>query len=144
MSFVTDHLEVKDSLIADAGKGLFATIDIKKGDYIDEYKGEILTEKELEDRDDHRYVFQLSRNHLIDAIKPDSCMVRYMNDPIHSEFKANAKFFGDRHRKRVIVRAIKNISKGEEILAPYGRTYWKTKKPVNKRVTKNSRNKPYK
>ena len=59
MALLEKFLVVKKSSLPNAGKGLFTKVDIKKGSYIVEYKGEVLTWKEVEKMADDRngYVF---------------------------------------------------------------------------------------
>ena len=82
MAFLEKHLVVKKSIIPGAGLGLFTSVDIKKGTWIVEYKGEILTWKEVEKMADHRngYVFHVYNTHVIDAWNRKSAKARYAND----------------------------------------------------------------
>ncbi|PZR24775.1 MAG: SET domain-containing protein-lysine N-methyltransferase, partial [Azospira oryzae] len=48
MALLEKHLYVKKSTLPGAGKGLFTKVFIPKGTRIIEYKGEVLTWKEVE------------------------------------------------------------------------------------------------
>src|SRR5262245_9149788 len=80
MAFSKKGLEVKESAIPKAGKGLFTTKPVKKGARIVEYKGKIKTWKKVKDEPgDNPYIFYVNRNHVIDA-RPSRAKARYAND----------------------------------------------------------------
>ena len=67
---MTKDLIVKKSTLPYAGKGLFTKRDIKKGERFIEYLGEVITEKELDNRaekDIYGYAFYISKRRVIDA-----------------------------------------------------------------------------
>ena len=67
---MSTDLIVKKSKIKGAGKGLFTTKDIKKGERIVEYLGEIVTEAELDrraEKDIYGYAFYISKKKCVDA-----------------------------------------------------------------------------
>ncbi len=99
-----------------AGLGLYAAEDIKKGTFIIEYKGPMLNEAQVQAKGG-KYLFEISRNFTIDGSSRKNT-ARYIN---HS-CKPNAEV--DIKKKRVLVSAIKNISKGEEIGYDYGKEYY--------------------
>lgn len=99
-----------------AGLGLFADEDIKKREIIIEYTGRELSEKEKEIEDggnENMYIFEISSKKTIDGSGKEN-IARYAN---HS-CDANAE--SEIIRDRVFLRAVKNISKGEEITFDYG------------------------
>lgn len=129
MALLEKHLYVKRSTIPGAGKGLFTKIDIPKGTKIVEYKGEILTWKEVENHPDegrNGYVFYINRNHVIDAWNYKTALARYANDANGltrvPDLKNNCEY--EIEGKKCFVVAKKNIAAGSEILAPYGPEYW--------------------
>jgi uncharacterized protein len=71
MALLDKNLFVKKSTIPGAGKGLFTKVLIPKGTRITEYKGEVLTWKEVEQMADDRngYVFYFNSKYCIDAWK---------------------------------------------------------------------------
>ncbi len=117
--FLPDHhfkkVKVKRGL---NGLGLFAGEDIKKGELIIEYIGNILTDKETDKIPDSRYIFSVSKNHNIDGT-PRWNLARYCNHSCDGNAESDVK------KKRVFVRAIKNINSGEEITYDYGEEYFK-------------------
>lgn len=124
-----EDLVVKKSQIPNSGKGLYTKRDIKKGERIVEYLGEIITEKELEERaekDIYGYAFYISKKKCIDAYYVPDALARYANDA-----KGLAKIKGlknnccyDIWKNRGWIKAEKNIAAGEEIFVDYGREYW--------------------
>lgn len=73
------QLEVKESNIAGAGRGLFTNKLIPKGTKIVEYKGKIRTWKEVENNYSNYYIFYVNENHIIDAATFKS-PGKYIND----------------------------------------------------------------
>lgn len=101
-----------------AGLGLFAGEDIKKGELIIEYIGNILPKEEADKKTTSQYLFEVSRNKTIDGT-PRWNIARYAN---HS-CDGNAE--SDITKGRVFVKAIKNIKEGEEIVYDYGEEFVK-------------------
>ncbi len=99
------------------GLGLFAGEDIKKGELIIEYIGNILTDAETDKIPDSRYIFSISKNHNIDGT-PRWNIARYCNHSCDPNSESDVK------KKRVFVKAIKNIKEGEEICYDYGEEYF--------------------
>lgn len=116
--FLPDHhfkkVKVKKGI---NGLGLFAGEDIKKGEMIIEYIGNILTDAETDKIPDSRYIFSVSKNHNIDGT-PRWNIARYCNHSCDGNAESDVK------KKRVFVRAIKNIKEGEEICYDYGEEYF--------------------
>jgi SET domain-containing protein len=123
-------LIVKKSKIPGAGKGLFTKRDIKKGERIVEYLGEIVTEAELNrraDKDIYGYSFYISKKKCIDAYYTPDELARYANDA-----KGLTKVKGITNNCAYVIyknsgwiSAEKNIKAGEEIFVSYGAEYWK-------------------
>ena len=67
MALLEKKLIVKKSTVPGAGKGLFTKVFIPKGTRIVEYKGQIVTWKEIEKMADDRngYVFFFNNKHCI-------------------------------------------------------------------------------
>ena len=103
------------------GLGLFATRLIKKNRRIAEYKGKLLTTKEAEKAEvrGNRYLYEINSRWTIDG-SPRSNIARYAN---HS-CNPNADSYNV--KKRVFIRAIRNIKPGEEIVYDYGIDYLKS------------------
>ena len=104
--------------------GIFALEDINEGEYICEYKGEILNKDETDRRSIFNdplglnYLFQTTQSIDIDAYRVGNEM-RYVN---HSEFgfqNATAKTVFVRDCNRITLYALRDISKFEEIFFDY-------------------------
>ncbi len=103
------------------GLGLFATKPIKKGTRIIRYLGRMLDcTKEKDDAVENKYLFQITSRWTIDG-SMRSNIARYIN---HS-CKPNAESDVRKVKRRVDIRAIKDIAPGEEINYDYGTEYFK-------------------
>lgn len=127
MSLLEKQLIIKPSTIPGAGLGLFTTLFIPEGTRIIQYKGRITTWKDvLNGPDFNAYVYYISRNHVIDAMKFKKSLGRYANDARGlSKTKGitnNTVYVVD--RKKVFMEADKDIPAGSEILVSYGKEYW--------------------
>jgi SET domain-containing protein len=102
------------------GLGLFATRPIRKRSRIAEYKGRLLTTKaaEILERRGNRYLYEINKRWTIDGA-PRSNIARYAN---HS-CNPNAESYDV--KRRVFLRALRNIKPGEEIVYDYGIDYLK-------------------
>ena len=138
-------LKIEKSTIPGAGLGLFTTDkkEFKKNEKIDEYSGEVISKKELDNRYPGKetlapYAIALKRHRnntkYVDAIKSNSGMVRYANncrskkDRPHctgnnATLKDNNSQPNPSQRKPVL-KATRTIKSNTEILTSYGRNYW--------------------
>lgn len=98
------------------GLGLFAKVPMKKGDCIIEYIGEVINDKEANNRGG-RYLFQTSKDRHIDGTTRSN-IARYIN---HS-CRPNCEV--DIIKGRVFVYAKRKIEPGEELAYDYGKEYW--------------------
>ena len=98
-----------------AGLGLFAGEPIKKGDFIIEYVGRVIT-KEEEEKSRSKYLFEVSSKKTIDGADRSNT-ARYINHACKPNAEAEIK------TGRVMISAIKNIAPGEEITYDYGKEY---------------------
>lgn len=125
-----EDLIVKKSTLPRAGKGLFTKREIKKGERIVEYLGEVITDAECDKRaekDIYGYAFYISKKKCIDAYYRPKAIARYANDA-----KGIVKIKGITNnscyeiwKNRGWITATKNIKAGSEILVSYGSEYWK-------------------
>jgi hypothetical protein len=103
------------------GLGLFATKPIRKGTRIIRYFGPLLdSKKEKDDAIENKYLFELSDRWTIDGSVRKN-IARYINHAC----KPNAESDVKPRKRRVYIRAIKNIEPGEEINYDYGTDYFK-------------------
>lgn len=109
------NVKVKRGL---AGLGLFAGEDIKKGELIIEYIGNILNKEEAENVSTNQYLFEVTRNKTIDGSVRWN-IARYCNHACEEAGNAES----DIKKGRVFIKAIKNIKEGDEIVYDYGEEF---------------------
>jgi uncharacterized protein len=103
------------------GLGLFATQPIKKGTKIIRYFGPLLdSKKKKDDAIENKYLFELNGRWTIDGSVREN-VARYINHAC----KPNAESDVKPRKRKVFIRAIKNIEVGEEINYDYGTDYFK-------------------
>ncbi len=102
------------------GKGVFALQDIAKGETLIEYVGEVISWDEAQDRHphdpqdpNHTFYFHVNEDRVIDALYGGNSS-RWIN---HS-CKPNCE--ADEENDRIFIKAIRNISAGEELNYDYG------------------------
>jgi len=129
MALLDKHLVVKKSTLPGTGKGLFTKVTIPKGTRITEYKGKVMTWKEVQaDVDDHiGYVFWFSNQHVIDAWKTKKGVAHYANDAMGITrvpgVKNNSEY--ETEKGRCYIVATRDIPAGAEIFVSYGAEYWR-------------------
>jgi hypothetical protein len=103
------------------GLGLFATKPIKKGTRIIRYFGPLLdSKKKDEDAIENKYLFELTNRWTIDGSVREN-VARYINHAC----KPNAESDVKPRKRKVFIRAIRNIEPGDEINYDYGTDYFK-------------------
>jgi len=103
------------------GLGLFATKPIRKGTKIIRYFGPLLDcRKKKDDAIENKYLFELNNRWTIDGSVREN-IARYINHAC----KPNAESDVKPRKRKVFIRAIKNIEPGEEINYDYGTDYFK-------------------
>ena len=127
MALLEKQLYKKRSTLPGAGKGLFTKVLIPKGTRIVEYKGEVLTWKEVEKMADDRngYVFFFTNRYVIDAWRHKG-FAHFANDA-----KGIARVEGIVNNseyvtegKRCYIEATRDIPARSEIFVGYGWEYW--------------------
>ena len=117
-------LRIKKSKITGAFDGLWTLKDIRNGENIGPYDGELLSYDPK-----NNYSLELDKNHFIDGKKTDSSYTRYINTcKLENRRRKqcsenNAAFIVNRHNKTARVKAKQNIKANSEILASYGWNY---------------------
>jgi len=103
------------------GLGLFATKPIKKGTKIVRYFGPLLDSRNKKhDGIENKYLFELNGRWTIDGSVRKN-IARYINHAC----RPNAESDVSERKRKVVIRAIKNIQPGEEINYDYGSDYFK-------------------
>lgn len=127
MSVPTKYLRIKASSIPNAGKGLFASVDIPKGAIVTEYLGRRASWADVENDVDNPYIYFIDEQNIIDASNDLKSFGRYANDAAGLTrvlgLRNNAEYYEEGNR--VFIKAKTHISAGCEVLVPYGRDYWR-------------------
>ena len=117
-SSATRRIEVRRSGVH--GKGVFALVDIPKGERIIEYVGEIISWNEAQRRHphdpsdpNHTFYFHIDEDHVIDALFGGNSS-RWINHSCDGNCEA------DEVNGRVFIRALRDIAPGEELNYDYG------------------------
>ncbi len=123
-----DYLFTAESLLPNAGTGLFTAIDIFKDEIIAVYGGEVLLPAEAQLRIDNgqdRYFIVQSNGTILDS-QHSTCFARYANDVVGTEYgkiKNNAHIILS-DKGEVCIAALRRIKANEEIYCDYGTKYW--------------------
>ena len=115
-------VRIKASEIPRAGKGLYAARDFKKGDLVARYTGDQVSTGG--DHDGSAYVLELSEVVSIDAARTNTAEGRMINDSRGSGKRNNTRFSCNQAAKTAVLRATRNLKKGEELFVGYGRNFW--------------------
>lgn len=99
-----------------AGLGLAATGIIKRSEFIIEYYGPLLTNKEFEARGDGKYFFDVGKKYTIDGSVRYN-IARYLN---HS---CDPNCYSEQEGTRIFIYARRKIEAGEELTYDYGKEY---------------------
>lgn len=98
------------------GQGLFAHVDIKKGDFILEYTGTKMPTKDANELKS-RYLFEINDEWTIEG-SARSNTARYINHSCDPNVEAEIR---DGH---IMIDAVRAIKKGEELTIDYGGEYY--------------------
>ena len=128
MTSALNHLYVDNSSIPAAGKGLFTSADIEKGEIVTEYVGEITTWENVRHDAGNLYIYFVNEDHVINAKDRADAIARYANDA-HGLMRVpglhnNSRFVNI--NGRIFIKATRLIKAGSEILVNYGKSYWET------------------
>lgn len=103
------------------GLGLFATKPIKNGTKIIRYFGPLLdSKKKDEDAIENKYLFELTNRWTIDGSVREN-VARYINHACRPNAESDVR----PRKRKVFIRAIKDIEPGDEINYDYGTDYFK-------------------
>jgi SET domain-containing protein len=112
---------------AKTGLGLFATQPIRRGTWLLEYTGEMISDAEAARREDRgaRYLFEINTRWTVDGY-PRANIARYANHSCKPNMEVEIV------RKRILLRTIRSIEPGDELTYNYGRDYLANYIPVCK------------
>lgn len=124
------------SLGPSAGRGVFAGAHIPKGTVLCEYGGDVVHPSELTEAElDNGYTFlcaktlavyvPLSQTSTQHAVSNPGILI---NDPLNPRAR-NVRYSVGHRRRGISIVATKRITKGEELYAYYGPSYWTELKP---------------
>jgi SET domain-containing protein len=99
-----------------AGLGLFTQKPIKKGEFVIEYTGKVLSRAEA-DKKGGKYLFETSFRRVIDGSGRDN-IARYINHSCRPNCEVDIK------KGRILIYAKRNIKVGEEITYDYDKEYF--------------------
>lgn len=110
--------EIKKYLVKKSatGLGLFSNIQIKKGEFVIEYTGKVMTSKEANEKGG-KYLFEINSRTTIDGSGREN-LARYINHSCRPNCEATIK------NKHIIISSIKEIKPGEELSYNYGKEYF--------------------
>ncbi|KAK1904859.1 N-lysine methyltransferase KMT5A [Dissostichus eleginoides] len=125
------------------GRGVFATSHFQKGDFVVEYRGELVNSEESQRR---RRIYHVScavfmfdfywqeRTWCVDAAQEDSSLGRLVNDD-HKHPNCKMKKVVAENKPHLCLFALRDINPGEEITYDYGGTDWPWRKQVGEQST---------
>lgn len=99
-----------------SGLGLFAEEKIPKGVFVTEYWGELLTDKQADERYG-KYLFQMDNGKTIDGATRKN-VARYINHACKPNCEVN--FYGN----RIYIESLRVIKPGEELTYDYDTEYF--------------------
>ncbi len=122
---MSSKFEVRRSKIH--GSGVFAAKNIKKGEFIIEYKGLLRSHQEVdaaydgEDETGHTFLFTLNEDYVLDAnIKGNEARwINHSCNPNCDSEHVDAED-GDKSKDRIEIKALRDIKTGEELSYNYG------------------------
>lgn len=118
-------LRIKKSTVPQAGQGLFAERDLPAGFDVP-YTGDRVRLRGP--NDGGTYYLEVTRATAIDAARTNAGEGRWVNDPRGTDAATNCEFVmhtppgGER---TAVVRTLRPVRKGEELLVKYGQQYWR-------------------
>jgi uncharacterized protein len=122
---MSSKIEVRRSKIH--GSGVFAAQNIKKGEFIIEYKGLLRTHAEVdaaydgEDETGHTFLFTLNEDYVLDA-NINGNEARWINHSCAPNCESShiEDPGGDAKKDRIVIEAARAIKTGEELSYNYG------------------------
>ncbi|CAF0858841.1 unnamed protein product [Adineta ricciae] len=123
------ELEVKPSQIPGAGSGLYTRNPIAKDSCVCVYTGQVLRTIDAIRLEDKTYLMRLGPQVYVNPHDDNSMLGRYINDP-RNRLLHNVLFDKRPDEQCAYVIAKRDIARGEEIFADYGRWYWLGKTPT--------------
>jgi len=109
------------------GTGVFAIADIKKGEFLIEYKGQLRSHEDVdaaydgEDETGHTFLFTLNEQYVIDG-NLNANEAKWINHSCNPNCQSSHEEdeSGDPLKDRIVIEALKNIKAGDELTYNYG------------------------
>lgn len=101
-----------------SGLGLVANRPYQKDDLVIEYTGELITDKEADQRA-NRYLFEINKTWTIDG-SGRANLARYINHGCRPNCEAEV----DERKKKIFIYAKRRIESGDELTYNYGKAHW--------------------
>lgn len=109
-------------------RGLFAKVDIPKGTVIGVYYGPLYTTKEINRMYKGglaKYVLGSDQGYCRDCVDETvSTLMRLINSNWKLGLKPTVEFVDRVEKKDFLVKAVRDIAAGDELLVDYGDEYW--------------------
>ncbi|XP_059372850.1 uncharacterized protein LOC132110302 [Carassius carassius] len=148
----TDKPGLREQFISKyKGRGVFTTGAFFRGDFVLEYRGELLSSQESLDRTEHyteaenTFLFDFQwhgKNWCMDASKEDSSLGRLANDETRN-LTCKMRTVEVSRKPHLCLFAVRDILPGEEITYNYGDSDWPWRvKPLNKASAESTDKKP--
>ena len=122
--FALSLVEVKQSTIPNAGRGVFATRNLKRGDIVTEYVGQFVLNKPT----DREYTLQVKGGFIDGERNPaSSASLGSLINREHRNYgvlnlRKNV-VFEEIGQRRAVAKVIKKIKAGQELITTYSRQY---------------------
>jgi SET domain-containing protein len=110
-----NNMEIRQSNLPDAGRGVFTKAFIPKGAFLGYYRGKIVNLDKVKDAD---YVLSLEDGTSICG-KNSNHFSALLNCPTATQYSANVTFTPDGK-----LETVRDVKAGEELFVDYGRAYW--------------------
>jgi len=125
-------LEVRPSLIPNAGDGLFVVRPVPAGAWLCVYSGTAVPLAELvkaKERGDSLSDYLMGGFGLysVDAADHLDVLARYVNDCYQNPDARNVRFVKLARAKKALVVSLRALEPGEELYADYGECYWRAR-----------------
>ena len=123
-----ENLQVKDSKIAGAGKGLFyvGTKPLAAKKKVTDYSAKQISKTANKDSD---YVLEVGKARYLDSEEKQNFVGRYINSnkgtgkPPNVRFSTGTQVYDKANRKTVPIYSTKKLKNGDELLMNYGRSF---------------------
>lgn len=112
------------STLPGAGAGVFSSKSLIKGDFINEYTGELITDQEsnrrgcIYDQSEHSFIFNIDNMHSIDATYFGN-KTRYINHKSDSQANCSTQIWRVKGQSKILIFAKKKIPALEELFFDY-------------------------